>query len=163
MSKIKSRLIGSSSALALVALFAFSFVFGTAPVSAQALATPPCSLTSILDNTADVAEELDMLCHFSSTPAESVDVVTIGQQAPIEAEQAASQSTSIAAEDIEPSSLDAASPAAIEGQAIPVEITQTATVAVTGQGEESDITGSVPSAEPVAADADVAPEVRPSE
>jgi hypothetical protein len=163
MSKMKSRLIGSSSALAIVALFAFSFVFGAAPASAQALATPPCSLTSILDNTADVAEELDTLCHFSSTQAEASDVVAIDQQTAIEPDQPSSQSTSVAAEAIEPSIPDAASPAAIEGQAIPVEITQTATVAAAGQGEEGDVTGSVPSAEPVAADADVTPEVRPSE
>ena len=138
MKKMKSRLAGSSSALALaVALFAFSFLFGAAPASAQVPESPSCTLTNVLDNTADVAEELDVLCHWSS--AATFDVAAVDGQAAIETDRP----ISTAVEAIEPSSPDAASPQAIEGQAVQVEITQSVTVAVAG--EDTDVTGSVTS------------------
>jgi hypothetical protein len=120
MSKLKFRLISSSSSLVLAfALLALSFAFGAVQARAEEPVTTSCSLPiEVMDAT--VAEELDVLCQTQ------------------------------AAAEIAQSTADAPTPSATEGQAILVEITQTVTVATLGQelaaSDETDVTGAVPSA-----------------
>jgi hypothetical protein len=110
MSKLKSRWISSANAFVVaLALLAFSLVLGTSRSYAQdvdAISCPPPAL----DIVAELAEELDVACHFYAAA-------------------------------------EASSPAAIEGQAIRVEITQSVTVAALGESVEDveglEITGSV--------------------
>ena len=132
MSKLKSRLIGSSSSLVLaVALLAFSFAFGAVRSHAETiLCSPPA-----LDIVAELAEELDVLCHSQAAVAQ---FDTVEAEVP-----------SFVGESPQPIA-DASTPSALEGQAIRVEITQTVTVAALGQElaaiDASDITGTVASA-----------------
>jgi len=144
MRKLKSRLIGSSSSLGLaVALLAFSFAFGAVRSHAETISCSPPAL----DIVAELAEELDVLCHLQAATAqfdtaEAEVRPTIGSDPP-----------SIVGESPRPIA-DASTPSALEGQAIQVEITQTVTVAVLGQklvaSDEYDITGTVPSGTTVA-------------
>jgi hypothetical protein len=102
-----------------IAVLAAPFLFATIPASAQNSPTPSCSDAYIFD-----VEELDVLCG---------PYVRATVQSPAEIDQ----SLSLASETIQESAPDA-----IEGAAIRVEITQTVTVAVAGQSEDLDITGS---------------------
>jgi len=111
------------------AVAAAPFLFATIPASAQNSPTPSCSDTYIFDNVAEVVEELDVLC---GSPV----VATVELQSPTEIDQSLSPRLE---------TIQESAPDAIEGAAIQVEITQTVTVAVAGQGEDLDITGSVPS------------------
>jgi hypothetical protein len=145
MSKLKSRLISSSSAIAF-ALLAFSFAFGTVQAHAEELGTSSCSLPiEVMDAT--VAEELDVQCHRQAAAAQ-FDTAEAELRTTIEGDP-----PSIVRETPRPTA-DASTPSALEGQAIQVEITQTVTVAALGQelvaSNEPDITGTVPSGETTA-------------
>jgi hypothetical protein len=145
MSKLKSRLISSSSAIAF-ALLAFSFAFGAVQAHAEELGTISCPLP-IEAMDATVAEELDVQCHRQAAAAQ-FDTAEAEVLATVEADP-----PSIVREPPQPTA-DASTPSASEGQAIPVEITQTVTVAALGQelvaSNEPDITGTVPSSETTA-------------
>jgi hypothetical protein len=136
MSKLKSRLIGSSNSLVLAfALLALSFAFGAVQAHAEETVTISCSLpTDVMDAT--VAEELDVLCQ---AQAAATEVITAE----------ADVRPSIGSDPSVDAIADASTPSATEGQAIRVEITQTVTVATLGQelaaSDESDVTGTVAS------------------
>jgi len=123
MSKLKFRLIGSSSSLVLaLALLAFSLAFGAVRSHAETISCSPPAL----DIVAELAEELDVLCQSQAASAQ-LDAAEVESPQPI---------------------ADAL-PSALEGQAIHVEITQTVTVAVLGQqlaaGDGPEIAGIAPS------------------
>jgi hypothetical protein len=142
MSKPKSRLINSSRSLVLaVALLGFSFALGAVQAHTEDLGIISCSLpTEVMDAT--VAEELDVLCHLQAAGA-PFDTAEAEARPAIEADP-----PSIIGEPPQ-TTADASMPAALEGQAIQVEITQTVTVAALGQEivvrDEPDFTGTVPS------------------
>ena len=145
MSKLKSRLISSSSAFAF-ALLAFSFAFGAVQAHTEELGTISCALPiEVMDAT--VAEKLDVQCHRQAAAAQ-FDTAEAEVQPTIEADP-----PSILGETPQPTA-DASTPSALEGQAIQVEITQTVTFAALGQelvaSNEPDITGTVPSGETTA-------------
>lgn len=144
MSKLKFSLIRTSSALALaVALLAFSFAFGGARASAEDM-TVCLEPNSILENTADVAEEFDVLCQSFNSDIQAAAAAKTETEVLVEAdhEPAFGSGTQQAAAETP----DPPTTSAIEGQAIQVEITQSVAVAALGQepeGNEADITGSI--------------------
>jgi hypothetical protein len=145
ISKMKCRLFSSTSAFPLaVVLLAASFVFGASRAHAEYRDTTLCSpAAAVLEYGAEVAEELDVICQAMNVEVQILDTAELQAPALIEHPAAATS-------EIPQTVAEAAAPQAIEGQAIPVEITQTVTIAVLGQAEEQrdiadDITGSIPS------------------
>jgi hypothetical protein len=143
ISSLKSCLIASPCALA-AALLAFAFGFGGGHASAEDLETISCSLqTEVLDYSVELAEELDVLCHSLSAEAQASAKVDVETAAEVDHPPTAVENQQPRADESSPPA-----PLAIEGQAIPVEITQSVTIAVLGQSDEGnqelDITGSVP-------------------
>jgi hypothetical protein len=135
MSKPKCSLVLAA------ALLTFLFAFGVARAYAEDLQTIFCPLPiEVMDAT--VAEELDVLCHLQAAGA-PFDTAEAEARPAIEADP-----PSIIGEPPQ-TTADASMPAALEGQAIQVEITQTVTVAALGQEivvrDEPDFTGTVPS------------------
>ena len=146
MSKLKFSLIRTSSALALaVALLAFSFAFGGARASAADM-TVCLEPNSILENTADVAEEFDVLCQSFNTDIQAAAAVKTETDTEALAETDHEPAVGSETQQAAAETPDPATTLAIEGQAIQVEITQSVTVAALGQepeGNEADITGSI--------------------
>jgi hypothetical protein len=133
---MKSRLVSSCSALA-TALLAFSIMFGASRVSAEELDAIGClSPTFVAENSAEVSEALELTCLSSRAAAQISDIAQFVSPPAIEGN------------DVHLWLDDALSPLAMEGSAIAVEVTQSATVAASGQDVAdgaTDITGSVPS------------------
>jgi len=109
-----------------IAVLAAPLLFATVPASAQDLPMRSCWDAYIFDNVAEVVEELDVLCG-------PYVMATIDIQSPVEIDHSLLPA---------PETIQESAPDAIEGAAIRVEITQTVTVAVAGQSEDLDITGS---------------------
>jgi hypothetical protein len=133
---MKSRLVSSCSALA-TALLAFSIMFGASRVSAEDIDAIGClSPTFVAENSAEVSEALELTCLSSRAAAQTSDIVQFVPPSAIEGN------------DVHLWLDDALSPLAMEGSAIAVEVTQSETVAASGQDVAdgaTDITGSVPS------------------
>jgi hypothetical protein len=133
---MKSRLVNSCSALA-TALLAFSIMFGASRVSAEDIDAIGClSPTFVAENSAEVSEALELTCLSSRAAAQTSDIVQFVSPSAIEGN------------DVHLWLDDALSPLAMEGSAIAVEVTQSETVAASGQDVAdgaTDITGSVPS------------------
>jgi len=133
---MKSRLVNSCSALA-TALLAFSIMFGASRVSAEDIDAIGClSPTFVAENSAEVSEALELTCLSSRAAAQTSDIVQFVSPSAIEVN------------DVHLWLDDALSPLAMEGSAIAVEVTQSETVAASGQDVAdgaTDITGSVPS------------------
>jgi hypothetical protein len=140
MSKLKSRLISSSSAIAL-ALFALSFAFDASQVYAEDLeTTSTLSPAAILDTGPEIVE--GWICQtYNSVVRTCIRAVR------------AANDQSTAEVDYSPSIIagsetDAGAPPAIHSvDAIKVEITQTVTIAIAGEALEDKgeptITGSI--------------------
>jgi hypothetical protein len=148
ISSLKSCLIASPCALA-AALLAFAFGFGGGQASAEDLETISCSLqTEVLDYSVELAEELDVLCHSLGAEAQASAKVDVETAAEVDHPPTAVENQQPRADESSPPAPLAIEGQAIEGQAIPVEITQSVTIAVLGQSDEGnqelDITGSVP-------------------
>jgi hypothetical protein len=133
--RVRSCLVSLSGALALgAALLGLPLASGSDRAFAEDIATATCLVPDdLLAISVEAAEEFDVRCHIAGaeTPAVTAEAAAAGQ-AEIEAPTVAVN---------EPA---AETPTASEGQAIRVEITQTVTVAATGQATEGDdITGSI--------------------
>ena len=133
---MKSRLVNSCSALA-TALLAFSIMFGASRVSAEDIDAIGClSPTFVAENSAEVSEALELTCLSSRAATQTSDIAQFVSPSAIEGN------------DVHLWLDDALSPLAMEGSAISVEVTQSVTVAASGQDVAdgaTDITGSVPS------------------
>jgi hypothetical protein len=134
---MKSRLVNSCSALA-TALLAFSIMFGASRVSAEDLDAIGClpPTTFVAENSAEVTEALELTCLSSRAATQTSDIAQFVSPSAIEGN------------DVHLWLDDALSPLAMEGSAISVEVTQSVTVAASGQDVAdgaTDITGSVPS------------------
>ena len=133
---MKSRLVSSCSALA-TALLAFSIMFGASRVSAEDIDAIGClSPTFVAENSAEVSEALELTCLSSRAATQTSDIAQFVSPSAIEGN------------DVHLWLDDALSPLAMEGSAISVEVTQSVTVAASGQDVAdgaTDITGSVPS------------------
>jgi hypothetical protein len=77
MSRQKVGLIGSCAA----ALLALSFALWPVASSAEDFTSTCSTSTSILDNTADVAEALDLLCHSYSAEDDALTTGTVRSDA----------------------------------------------------------------------------------
>jgi hypothetical protein len=144
-----------------LALLALSLVLGSSPSYAEEVATIACPAPS-LDIAADVAEAMDVLCQsqpviIASDVADvsgtfiSADeaVAFVACPAPaldIAADVAEVMDVLCKTQFVVGVSADVSAPAALEGQAILVEITQSVTIAVLGQApggnDELAVTGS---------------------
>jgi hypothetical protein len=149
-----------SKIMVALALLAFSLVLGASPSYAEEVATIACPAPA-LDIVADLAEEMDVLCQSRSIVIAS-DMVDVSGEFSYDEEVAivacpapASDIAADLAEELDvlcqshsavSVAADVSAPAALEGQAIRVEITQSVTIAVLGQAlggnDELDVTGS---------------------
>jgi hypothetical protein len=147
-----------SKPMVALALLAFSLVLGASPSYAEEMATIACP-TPALDIVADVAEEMDVHCRSQSVVVASdvVDVAfsydeavaIVACRAPalnIVADLAEELDELCQSQSAVGVAADVSAPAALEGQAIRVEITQSVTIAIQGQAlggnDELDVTGS---------------------
>jgi hypothetical protein len=149
-----------SKPMVALALLAFSLVLGASPSYAQEVATIACPIPA-LDIVADLAEEMDVLCRSQSVVATSdvadvpgafsddEEVAIVACRAPalnIVADLAEELDELCQSQSAVAVAADVSAPVALEGQAIRVEITQSATIAVLGQAlggnDELDVTGS---------------------
>jgi hypothetical protein len=150
-----------SKRMVALALLALSLVLGPAPSYAQELATIACPAPA-LDIAADVAEAMDVLCwsqpvvvvsevaDASGAFLSSLDEVAIvACPAPtldIATDVAEAMDVLCQAQSVASVAADVAAPAALQGQAIRVEITQSVTIAALGQAlegsDELNVTGS---------------------
>jgi hypothetical protein len=113
-------------------------MFGASRVSAEDLDAIGClpPTTFVAENSAEVTEALELTCLSSRAAAQTSDIVQFVSPSAIEGN------------DVHLWLDDALSPLAMEGSAIAVEVTQSETVAASGQDVAdgaTDITGSVPS------------------
>jgi hypothetical protein len=129
---MKSRLVSSCSTLA-TALLAF-IMFGASRVSAEDLDAIGClPPTFVAENSAEVSEALELTCLSSRADAQTdiADVAFLsamaGQATAVEGDQSAAAAP--LENDIHLWLDDALSPLAMEGSAISVEVTQSATIA----------------------------------
>jgi len=141
MSKLKSRLVKSLSALSL-ALLAFSFAFAASAAYADDLEgfTSPSQTTA--DAGAAIAEGIAVLCRSYGNGAETCVTAIVNLQSTVDVDLPASAVSTIeqpAADDV------GLSPALHSVDAIKVEITQSVTIAVAGEvvDEHEEVTGSV--------------------
>jgi hypothetical protein len=140
MSKLKSRLINSSSAIAF-ALLAFSFAFNTSQVYAEDFETAsPLAQAAVLDTGPKIVGE--WICHTYNSVVRTC--IHAGQAAIVQSPAEADYSPSIAAE----SETDAGAPPSNRSvDAIKVEITQSVTIAIAGEAVEDKVaptnTGSI--------------------
>jgi hypothetical protein len=149
-----------SKPMVALAVLALSLVLGPSPSYAEEVATIACPAPA-LDVAADVAEAMDVLCQ--SQPVVIVsevagrsflssheEVATVACPAPaldIVADLAEELDVLCQSQSVVSVAADVSAPAALEGQAIRVEITQSVTTAVLGQAlegsDELDLTGSI--------------------
>jgi len=144
MSKLKSRLVKSLSALSL-ALLALSVAFA----SSQAYADDQEGFTSPSQTIADagtaVAEGIAVLCHSYCNGAEACVTAIVNLQSTVDVDLPTSAVSAIG----QPAADDAGLPPALHSvDAIKVEITKSVTIAVAGEvvDEHEEITGSISAA-----------------
>ena len=120
------------------ALLAFSIVLGPSQTRADDLDARSClPLTFVAENSAEVAEALEVAC-LSSTSAQTIDAAEVASPSAIKRPAifiGVSQSVTVAApgNDIQLWVDEAFLPLAIEGPAILIEVTQSETVVVPGR------------------------------
>jgi hypothetical protein len=141
MSKLKSLLVNSVSALSL-ALLALSFAFASSPAYADDLEGFMSPSQTIADAGMAVAEGIAVLCHSYGNGAETCVTATVNLQFTLDVDLPTSAANAIG----QPAADDAAPPPPLRSvDAIKVEITQSVTIAVAGEvvDEHEEITGSI--------------------
>jgi hypothetical protein len=149
---MKSGLVNSCSALA-TALLAMSIVFGASRAPAEDLDATSCLPPIVIaENSADVAEALEVSCLSARADAQTFDTVEVASPSDegqgISVEVTRSETVAAPGNDIRLWFADASFLSAIEGQAILIEVAQSVTVAASGNDVAdgaTDIAGSAPS------------------